>query len=57
MTLSFEQDRRRRAVEAADHSLRLEGLTPSLLAMQLGDEVIAGRMTWDEYRRKICEAN
>ena len=57
MTSPVEQDRRRHAAKAAEHSLRLEGLMLSPLAKQLSEEVIAGRMTWDEYRQKIKEAD
>ncbi len=47
---------RRNAFAEAEHSLRLEGLQLSPLAKQLCNEVEAGRMTWDEYRKRIIEA-
>ncbi len=50
-------DARLKAARKAEHSLRLEGLELSPLAKQLSNVVVAGDMSWDEYRQAILNAD
>ncbi|GAA5175065.1 hypothetical protein GCM10023321_80290 [Pseudonocardia eucalypti] len=48
-----EVDRRREALDNALGSVRAEGLEPSPEALELFEEVVAGRLTSEEVRQRL----